>query len=229
MARLFLLAVIATLAITSVNGARIDIINQCGDTITALATCCGGALVNSYVLGGRGGRQQIDVSGNWPAGVIWAFPGSGNSATGNAAKPQANLAEFTVGAADRNDYYDISNVDAYNLPMRISPTQIAPGPGPSGNHCGTIVCAIGDLTSGFCQGPNFLTGPPGRGCKNADGPRGSATDGTRAFKNRCPTSYSYSNDNGGTVFGCQTGSNYEVVFCPFGSTGPDSSLLQQVV
>lgn len=66
--------------------------------------------MNCYALGGRGGRQQINVGGNWPAGVIWGFPGgSANPNEGNNAKPQANLAEFTIGAGGM-DYYDISNV-----------------------------------------------------------------------------------------------------------------------
>jgi hypothetical protein len=223
---LLLLAAIVSLAISSANGAKIDIINQCGQTITACATCCGGGLVNCYVLNGRGGRQQIDVGGNWPAGVVWGFPGnSGNPSTGNNAKPQANLAEFTVGAGGQ-DFYDISNVDAYNLAMRIAPTQIAGGGQPSGNHCGTIICAINDV-NGFCRAPNFLTGPPGNGCKNANGPGQNPTDGTRAFRNQCPTSYSYSKDDAGSVFGCETGSNYEVVFCPFGSV--PGSVIQEVV
>ena len=265
-------------------GAKIDIINQCGRTITACATCCGGGQVNCYVLNGRDGRQQINVGGNWPAGLVWGFPGSGDPSTGNNAKPQANLAEITVGAGGQ-DFYDISNVvrapcypcypfftaffsskyhlllehrkeylrlpkevrtpiglmvqivsflyifislfrwqDAYNLPMRVAPTQIAGGGHPSGNHCGTIICAINDLNS-FCRPPNFLTGGPGNGCKNVNGPGNNPTDGTRQFKARCPTSYSYSKDDDGVVFGCETGNNYEVVFCPFGvvpGSGPDS-------
>ncbi|XP_024400323.1 pathogenesis-related protein R minor form [Physcomitrium patens] len=221
-------AVAASLALSSVNGARIDIINQCGQTITACATCCGGAQVNCYALGGRGGRQQINVGGNWPAGVIWGFPGgSANPNEGNNAKPQANLAEFTIGAGGM-DYYDISNVDAYNLPMRMAPTQIAGGGSPSGTHCGTIICAINDLI-GFCNGRNRLTGPPGNGCKNVDGPGLNPTDGTRAFKNRCPTSYSYSKDDAGTVFGCNTGSNYEVVFCPYGSVPESEEVIREIV
>jgi hypothetical protein len=218
------LAVAATLMLVmgifsprAVDAGKIDIINQCGQTITACATCCGGGKVNCYVLNGRGGRQQIDVGGNWPAGVIWGFPGnSGNPGIANNAKPQANLAELTIGA-NGQDYYDISNVDAYNLPMRMNPTQIAGGGSPSGTHCGTIICSIGDL-NGFCKSPNYQTGYPGYGCKNKDGPGQSATDGTRAFKNQCPNAYSYSKDDKDVVYGCQTGSNYEVVFCPYGST-----------
>jgi len=181
--------------------------------------------VNCYVLNANSGFQQINVGGNWPAGVVWGFPGSsGSPATGNNAKPQANLAEFTVGGPNGQDSYDISNVDAYNLPMKIAPTFIAGGGSPSGFHCGTPVCVINDLNN-FCKGPNFLTGAPGDGCKNANGPGVQATDGTRAFRSRCPTSYSYSKDDA-SVYGCETGSNYEVVFCPSGSL---ESVIQEVV
>lgn len=223
---LLLLAAVISLAISSVSGAKIDIINQCGQTITACATCCGGGQVNCYVLNGGGGRQQINVGGNWPGGVVWGFPGnSGSPATGNSAKPQANLAEFTVGGFAGQDFYDISNVEAYNLPMRVAPTEIAGGGSASGFHCGTILCDINDLNN-FCQGPNFLTGSPGDGCKNRDGPGLQPTDGTRAFKSRCPTSYSYSKDDATSTFACETGSNYEVVFCP---TGSMESVIQEVV
>jgi len=42
--------------------------------------------------------------------VIWGYPGGGaNPTQGNNAKPQADLAELTIGAGGQ-DYYDISNV-----------------------------------------------------------------------------------------------------------------------
>jgi hypothetical protein len=41
-------------------------------------------------------------------------------------KPPATLAEFTLGASDGSDWYDVSLVDGYNLPMRINPTQGCP-------------------------------------------------------------------------------------------------------
>jgi len=219
------LLLLVSLAISSVDGAKIDIVNKCGQTITACETCCGGSQVKCYVLNKSGGRQELNVGSKWTAGLVWGFPGnSGNPSTGNNAKPQANLAEFTINAGGQ-DYYDISNVDAFNLPMRVAPTQIAGGGRPSGTHCGTIVCVINNLKD-FCKKPNFLTGPPGQGCKNANGPGQQATDGTRAFRNKCPSSYSYSKDDQGSVFGCETGSNYEVVFCP---TGTMESEIQEVV
>jgi len=51
-----------------------------------------------------------DVGPNWPGGVVRGYPeGSANPTVGNMAKPQADLAEFTIGAVGE-DYYDLSNV-----------------------------------------------------------------------------------------------------------------------
>jgi hypothetical protein len=50
------------------------------------------------------------VGPNWPGGLIWGYlGGSANPTDGNKAKPQADLAEFTIGAGGQ-DSYDISNV-----------------------------------------------------------------------------------------------------------------------
>jgi hypothetical protein len=56
------------------------------------------------------GRHTIDVGASWPGGVIWGYPGNkADPVDGNKAKPQADLAEFTIGAGNL-DFYDISNV-----------------------------------------------------------------------------------------------------------------------
>jgi hypothetical protein len=221
------LAAVVLLALSSVNGAKIDIINKCIQPKTVCVTDYQTRLQppDCFVLNGGGATRTItrgSLTEKWEAGLIWAFNGNSGSPTlGNQAKPQANLAEitiggFTAGDGSKQDSYDISNVDAYNLPMRIAPTQLAPGAGtPGGTHCTPIVCNIpySELNA-FCQPPNFLTLAPGMGCKNKDGPGIIPTAGTRAFKARCPTSYSYSKDDAGTVFGCKTGTDYQVVFCP---------------
>lgn len=97
----------------------------------------------------------------------------------------------------------------------INPTNTNGDPR-TGSNCGTPSCTISDV-NGFCKAPNRLTGGPGNGCYNTDGPGTVATDGTRAFKAVCSSSYSYSKDdtnNPPVVFSCKTGSDYEVVFCP---------------
>ncbi|KAH8963418.1 hypothetical protein BDL97_04G009400 [Sphagnum fallax] len=211
MALALLMSVVCWFTIGLVDAdTQINIVNQCSQTISACQTDQNGQ-ITSYALG-SGASQLIDVGTSWPGGVIWGYPGGSADPTDcNTAKPQADLAEFTIGA-NNQDSYDISNVNAYNLPLEIAPT--SPGTPPSGTTCGSPSCTINNLNS-FCQPPNTPTGPPGDGCYNTDGPNAtSPTPGTTLFDNACPEAISYSTDTTGKVYGCPTGTNYEVVFCP---------------
>ena len=104
--------------------------------------------------------------------------------------------------------------NAYNLGMQISVTYIAGGTQPTGTTCTSPSCTISDLSS-FCQSPNTLTGAPGEGCYNTDGPGNVATAGTQAFASACPQAYSYSKNDAPHVYGCPTTSNYQVTWCPW--------------
>jgi len=203
--------VLMLLAISSsVEGTTINVRNQCPITITACDQAQGTG-VSCFVLG-SGQSNLLNVGSAWPGGLIWGYPGTNRDPNfGNSIKPQADLAEFSIGLSAQ-DFYDLSNVNAYNLPLEISPTQIAGGGQPNGHFCGSPSCTIPNL-GGFCQSPNSLTGPPADGCINKDGPGTVPTSGTIAFHNACPNAFSYSQDNQAT-YACSTGSNYEVVFCP---------------
>ncbi|KAH8958452.1 hypothetical protein BDL97_06G025100 [Sphagnum fallax] len=206
MALALLMSVVCWFAIGLVDAdTQINIVNQCPQTISACQTY-GNTPIYSYALG-SGASQLIDVGTSWPGGLIWGYPGgSADPADCNTAKPQADLAEFTINSPNSQDYYDISNVRAYNLPLQIAPS--------SGSTCGSLSCTINNLNS-FCQSPNTLTPGPGDGCYNVDGPNTSSpTPGTQQFDNACPEATSYSTDETGKVLSCQTGTNYEVVFCP---------------
>jgi hypothetical protein len=90
-------------------------------------------------------------------------------------------------------------------------TIVSPGK-KSGLECGNPKCGSIDINS-FCQSPNKITGGPGDGCYNVDGPTTtSPTNGTEAFANACPDAFSYSTDIANHVYFCQTGSEYSVVF-----------------
>lgn len=92
----------------------------------------------------KGGSHSLQVPSGW-SGRFWGrsgcsfdSSGRGSCATadcgsgevecngGNAAPP-ATLAEFTLGGSGSQDFYDVSLVDGYNLPMVID------GTGGSGN------------------------------------------------------------------------------------------------
>jgi hypothetical protein len=98
-------------ALNCYAGATIDILNQCTEELTACRTDQVDTSVTCYVLAASGGTQSIDVGTTWTGGLFWAFPASSgtDSGTGLNAKPQANLAEFTI-VAGGQDSYDLSNV-----------------------------------------------------------------------------------------------------------------------
>nr|XP_024385492.1 thaumatin-like protein 1 [Physcomitrium patens]PNR48240.1 hypothetical protein PHYPA_012715 [Physcomitrium patens] len=193
------------------DGATINLVNQCTEAIVSCAQA-GSGTINCYPLAAGGGSQTLDVASSWQAGVIWAYPGTDTSVA-NTAKPQANLAEFTIGGSGGKDYYDLSNVNAYNLAQTISMTSIVSGDSAGTQHCTDVTCSIADLNS-FCQSPNTLTGDPGDGCYNTDGPGTASTAGTQEFKTACSDAYSYSTDDSSSTWTCGTSSNYQVTYCP---------------
>ncbi|KAK4429394.1 Thaumatin-like protein 1 [Sesamum alatum] len=136
---------------------------------------------------------------------------------GAGATPPATLAEFTIGSGTQ-DFYDVSLVDGYNLPMIIQPV------GGSG-ACGSTGC-VTDVNR-MC--PNELRAGDGQGCKSAceafgnpeyccRGAYGSPNTCrpsvySEMFKNACPRSYSYAFDDATSTFTC-SGADYTITFCP---------------
>lgn len=137
---------------------------------------------------------------------------------GNGAEPPATLAEFTIGSDGKQDFYDVSLVDGYNLPMIV---EAAGGSG----ACGSTGC-VADLNR-MC--PNELRAGGGQGCRSACEAFGtpefccSGEFGTpdkcrpsaysEIFKNACPKSYSYAYDDATSTFTC-SGADYTITFCP---------------
>ncbi|KAI3460408.1 hypothetical protein Pfo_017071 [Paulownia fortunei] len=136
---------------------------------------------------------------------------------GAGAMPPATLAEFTIGSSAQ-DFYDVSLVDGYNLPMIIETV------GGSG-ACGSTGC-VTDLNR-MC--PKELRAGNGQACKSAceafrspeyccSGAYGSPETCrpsvySEIFKNACPRSYSYAYDDATSTFTC-SGADYTITFCP---------------
>ncbi|KAM0002623.1 putative Thaumatin family [Helianthus debilis subsp. tardiflorus] len=147
--------------------------------------------------------------------------GSGQVAcNGAGGAPPATLAEFTLADASGKDFYDVSLVDGFNLPVSIVPQ----------GGCPTTDCLV-DINA---QCPSDLAVKDGSGrtigCKSAcvafnkpeyccNGDHGTpetcpASDYSRFFKNLCPKAYSYAYDDRSSTFTCNTGPNYDITFCP---------------
>ncbi|OMO81826.1 Thaumatin [Corchorus capsularis] len=222
--------------------ATLTIRNNCPYTIWP-ATLTGGGRPQ---LGNTGFQlaPQVSSSINVPApwtGRVWARTGcstnsgrfvcatadcgSGQVAcNGAGGAPPATLAEFTLAPNSRQDFYDISNVDGFNLPLSITP-QGGSGPRCTGTSCSANINSV-------CPSKLAVRGSGGNiiGCKSAcvvfgepqycctgeynSATRCQPTNYSRIFKNQCPQAYSYAYDDQSSTFSCTGGPNYLITFCP---------------
>ncbi|KAL2893185.1 Thaumatin-like protein [Bienertia sinuspersici] len=139
-----------------------------------------------------------------------------------AGQTPATLAEFTLA---QQDYYDVSLVDGFNLPMAVKPVH---GQG----NC-TVAGCDHDLRKS-CPKELAVKGPPNQhdgktvACRSAcdvfdtdeyccRGRYGNPvschpTFYSKLFKQACPTSYSYAYDDPTSIFTC-SGTDYIITFC----------------
>ncbi|KAB1200708.1 Pathogenesis-related protein 5 [Morella rubra] len=221
-----------------ISGATFTIINRCDYTVWpgVLANAGTASLESTGFELGPGGSRSFDAPPKW-SGRFWGRTGctfdpntgQGNCVTGDCgsnqvecngagANPPATLAEFTIGSGSAQDFYDVSLVDGYNVPMVVDAS------GGSGN-CLSTGC-VTDLNR---QCPNELRVGDGTACKTAceafgspeyccNGAYGSPATCkpsiySEMFKAACPRSYSYAYDDATSTFTC-AGADYTITFCP---------------
>ncbi|KAJ1416096.1 Thaumatin, conserved site [Sesbania bispinosa] len=213
-----------TASFVTTKAANFEIVNNCPYTVWAAASPGGGRRLD------RGQTWNLWVAPGTAMARIWGrtgcnFDGSGRGRcqTGDCTGglqctgwgvPPNTLAEFALNQFGNQDFYDISLVDGFNIPMDFYPLN---------GNCHKIRCSA-DI-NGQC--PNELRAPGGCNnpctvfktnqycCTNGQGSCGP-TNYSRFFKDRCPDSYSYPQDDPTSTFTCPAGSNYRVVFCPLG-------------
>ncbi|CAK7329514.1 unnamed protein product [Dovyalis caffra] len=151
--------------------------------------------------------------------------GSGKvECAGSGAKPPATLAEFTLNGANGLDFYDVSLVDGYNLPMLLIPKKVTRG------GCGATGCLI-DLNGACPKDLRVSAAAAGGGvacrsaCEAFGDPRFCCSEGYSTpdtcgpsmyslfFKHACPRSYSYAYDDKTSTYTCAD-SDYDIIFCP---------------
>eukprot|EP00262_Sarcandra_glabra_P018735 TRINITY_DN683_c0_g1_i1.p1 TRINITY_DN683_c0_g1~~TRINITY_DN683_c0_g1_i1.p1 ORF type:complete len:224 (+),score=5.64 TRINITY_DN683_c0_g1_i1:57-728(+) len=205
---------------TITHAATFEIRNQCAYTVWAAAVPGGGQQLNS------GQSWTINVKAGTTAARIWGrtgcnFDGNGRGRcqTGDCGgllrcqaygTPPNTLAEYALNQFNNLDFFDISLVDGFNIPMDFSPTT---------GSCQGIRCSAN--INGEC--PSQLRAPGG--CNNpctvyktnqycCNSGSCGPTDLSQFFKKRCPNAYSYPKDDASSTFTCPGGTNYKVVFCP---------------
>lgn len=162
---------------------------------------------------------NFDDEGKVGSSCVTGDCGSGQvECNGSGASPPATLAEFTLGSAGSQDFYDVSLVDGYNLPMMV---EVSGGTG----ACASTGCTE-DLNQkcptelridggGACKSACEAFGTPEYCCKGEYASPSTCTPSvySQIFKSACPKSYSYAYDDATSTFTC-TGANYQITFCP---------------
>lgn len=200
--------------------------NHCSQTIWAAAlpaTTFPGGVVEMA----PGYSFQVGVDNGW-SGRIWGKVecSTTNGKLACAGDPfPSSLAEFTLTKTLPTglDFYDVSLVDGFNLPIEI----VALGHTPDPSHpydCGDPSCTqnlnatcpqvLKDEVAGqviACANDE---------CKVLANNDASSPDCiypnqyTEFFKTACPTAYSYPYDDPTSTFTCKGLNDYAVVFCP---------------
>ncbi|EOA23325.1 hypothetical protein CARUB_v10019327mg [Capsella rubella] len=192
----------------------------------------------------KGESRVVNVPSSW-AGRFWGRSLCSTSSAGNfscatgdcgsgkiecfgaGAIPPTTLAEFTLNGSNSQDFYDISVVDGYNLPLVVVPQR--PG---SGRACRIAGCVVN--LNKTCPSELRVMGSHDKvqpiACMNACEKFGlpefccSGEYGTpdkcqpslysKNFKNECPLAYSYAYDDTTSTFKCSNSPNYIITFCP---------------
>lgn len=223
--------------------ATITITNNCPTTIwPGVLTADGGAPLSKtgFELASNA-KNTLDVPSPWK-GRFWARTqcstdssgkftcatadcGSGQvTCNGNGAVPPASLVEFTIAADKGQDFFDLSLVDGFNLPLSVAPQ------GGSGTNCTTASCKANvnavcpsqlavkgtDGSVIACKSACVAFNQPQYCCKGAfDKPETCLpTNYSKIFKDQCPQAYSYAYDDPSSTFSCTGGPNYDITFCP---------------
>ena len=220
---MFSLLFLSLMAFSFTEAAVFDIRNNCPYTVWAAAVPGGGRRLE------RGQSWSINVAAGTTQARIWPrtncnFDGAGRGRceTGDCGgvlecrgygQPPNTLAEYALNQFNNMDFFDISLVDGFNVPMDFSPT--------SGGCSGPRACTtdinrqcLAELRApGGCNNPCTVFKTDEYCCNSGScGP----TKYSRFFKDRCPDAYSYPKDDqiSKVVFSCPGGTNYRVVFCP---------------
>ncbi|OMO81829.1 Thaumatin [Corchorus capsularis] len=223
------------------ESATFTLTNNCASTIwPASLTGAGAPQTTGWVLNSKD-SVTFDIPSPW-SGRFWArtqcttdATGKFKCATGDCASgqtacngaggvPPVSLAEFTLAANNGQDFYDISLVDGFNLPLSIAPQ------GGSNSNCPAVTCQA-NLNAGCplelqvkgsdgsvvaCNSACSAFNQPQYCCTGAFGSPDTCppTNYSNYFKGQCPQAYSYAYDDKSGLASCIGGPNYIITFCP---------------
>ncbi|XP_009142207.1 PR5-like receptor kinase [Brassica rapa] len=241
--RIALLLFLASHLSVSVTSRSFTIENKCDYTIWPATYNYQGSVDTTGFILEKGEKRTINTTSSW-IGYLWGRTlcsrdsstgyfscitgdcDSGNIECSKEGVPPATLAEFNLASDGGNDYYDVSVINGYNVPVLVTPEN---------GLCKSIGCDIDikktcptelwipDIRSNdpyacrtscqknqtrelCCVGHYQEVGIPPQECKR------TIYSGT--FNRTCPGAYSYAYDNNSSTFTCPYSSNFVIQFCP---------------
>lgn len=244
---IFVATILGLLCVSEVDSATFRLINKCRHTIWPgfLSGANTAPLASTGFVLKSGKSRTISVPRSW-SGRMWgrtlcaeddsgkfscatADCGSGKvECDGGNAEPPATLAEFTLNGDQGLDFYDVSLVDGYNLPMLVVAR------GGHGGDCSATGClvdlngacpkelrVVASATNGSrgasvaCKSACEAFGDPMYCCSQAYSTPDTCQPSvySQFFKHACPRSYSYAYDDKTSTFTCAS-ADYIIIFCP---------------
>lgn len=206
-------------------------VNRCKETIWPAVTPG-----QSFNGGGFSLKSQQSMVFTAPvgwAGRIWGRTGcpfdqnsNGTCQTGDcgsglkcqaSGKPPATLAEFTLASVD---YYDVSLVDGFNIPMSVTPFHGSGNCTVAGcdddlrKTCPTELAVKDKGKTVACRSACDVFHTDEYCCRGVYGNPVvcQPTFYSKKFKEACPTAYSYAYDDPTSIFTC-SGTDYVITFC----------------
>lgn len=226
---------------SGVHSVTFTITNNCPYTIWPATLTGGGSpqLASTGFELATGASSTLDVPTNW-SGRMWARTQCSNASgkftcatadcasgqvpcNGAGAIPPASLVEFTLSGSGGQDFYDVSLVDGFNLPVSVAPQGGSAGcrsascPGNINQVCPAELAVKGSDGSVIaCKSACEAFNQPQYCCTGEYGTpdKCQPTKYSKIFKNQCPQAYSYAYDDKSSTFTCATGGGYLVTFCP---------------
>ncbi|KAF3555539.1 hypothetical protein F2Q69_00017953 [Brassica cretica] len=243
--RIALLLFLAShLSISVMSTRSFTVENKCDYTVWPATFNYQGSVDTTGFILEKGETRTINTTSSW-IGNLWGRTlcstnstgyfscitgdcGSGDMECSNAGEPPATLAEFNLANDGGNDYYDVSVINGYNLPVLVTPEN---------GTCESIGCVVDikktcptdlwinrtDIRSNdpyacrtscqknqtrelCCVGLYQEVGVPPQECKR--------TIYSETFNRECPGAYSYAYDSNSSTFTCPYSSNFVIQFCP---------------
>ncbi|KAG2226175.1 hypothetical protein INT45_003320 [Circinella minor] len=221
-----MLTIIKTLSILAFAGVSLAAPTS-GDVTVTLKNSCSSDLHVYKLTNGQGGEKSSkDLSAgssvDFRVGSDWAgrFWGCRDGETNCDQYGSAvSLAEFLFKGYEGSDFYDISFVDGFNLPMSIQPDNKSG----SGYACGAPTCSTLpscpkelQTDKGACMSACAAFKTDEYCCTGAfnDPNKCKASQYADNFKQGCSDAYSYAYDDARSTFACEATHKYIVTFCP---------------